>query len=76
MNSTRLDLLFLSDVCREIGVDLRRVDHAIRMHHVCDPPIVRGRRLFSPGDVRRLRVFFEERRRGGGYARTGEEKQR
>jgi len=60
MEGTKGKLYFLSDVAAMLDVAPHRIDNAIRSRRVCDPPILRGRRLFSPDDVRKLRSHFRQ----------------
>ena len=60
MNSTKGKLHFLGHVAEMLNVAQHRIDHAIRVRRVCDPPIARGRRLFSLDDVLKLRAHFRK----------------
>jgi hypothetical protein len=68
MNATESKLYFLGDVAEMLGVAQHRIDHAIRVRRVCDPPILRGRRLFSLDDVLRLRAHFRRQGEPSGMA--------
>ena len=61
MEAKQGKLYFLSDVAAMLDIAPHRIDHAIGTRKVCDPLILRGRRLFSLDDVLKLRAHFATR---------------
>jgi len=52
--------LALKDVCKVIGVQPYRVQHAYAVGAVPEPKLrISGRRVFEPADVRRLAAHFK-----------------